>query len=270
MIGIVLRIFFLMQGGNRVRHKIHIHDVDLVVCDETAAPAVPPETRTPSPCRTAWSPDSGCRPARCWDGKSSSGTSGKKLPHHVLAELLGARIGIVIRTVPINRLVFGHHLVAALARHRHRAHMAEAPQPVIVVRLPAPAARLPACRAGSRSGSFFPICGSATPRSESPNRWCGSAGRSRHPSRPNAGRGQVAAKNPDPRLQIFVEARKIQVQLQGACHRRASASCGSRRPHQQVQRSAVLPSSRLAATCAPMYPVEPVRNIATLLRLYRS
>ena len=29
------------------------------------------------------------------------------------------------------------------------------------------------------------------------------------------------------------------------------------------------PSSRLAATCAPMYPVEPVRNIATLLRSFR-
>ena len=34
---------------------------------ETAAPAGPPERRTRAPCRTAWFPGGGCRPARCWD-----------------------------------------------------------------------------------------------------------------------------------------------------------------------------------------------------------
>src|SRR5208282_732712 len=40
--------------------------------DETAAPAIPPETRTTVPCRTASFADNGCPPTRCWGGKSSA------------------------------------------------------------------------------------------------------------------------------------------------------------------------------------------------------
>src|SRR6266403_5008010 len=51
-----------------------------------------------------------------------------------------------------------------------------------------------------------------------------------------------------------------------ACHKRSSASCGSRARTSRLS-EALCSCSRLAATCAPMYPVDPVRNIATLLRL---
>src|SRR5690349_17096081 len=30
MVGVVLRIFFLMQGCDRIRNKVHIHNIDLV------------------------------------------------------------------------------------------------------------------------------------------------------------------------------------------------------------------------------------------------
>ncbi len=61
------------------------------------------------------------------------GTSGNSCAHHVLTKLLGARVRIVVRPIPIDGFVFRHHFVLPLARHGHGAHMAEAPQPVIVL-----------------------------------------------------------------------------------------------------------------------------------------
>ena len=56
--------------------------------------------------------------------------------HHVLAEFFGARIGIVIRTVPIDRAVFLNDFVLARSRDRHRGNMRKAAQPVPILRAP--------------------------------------------------------------------------------------------------------------------------------------
>ena len=236
----------------------------------TAEPAIRPEIRTSAPCRIASFPRERLSPSTMLGRKIVSGTSGKQFAHHVLAEFLGARIRIVVGPIPFDRRVLGHHFVAALARHRHRADLAKTGavrgSTAIAARQ---LQRLPAFRADSHSGSFFRICGSARPRSESPIRSCRPGGHIRQRPGRNCAIGEVAAKN-----RIFASAAIRRTAGNGrcncrACHRRSSASRGSR-PRTSRFRVASCRSSRLAATCAPMYPVEPVRNIATLLRLSPS
>ena len=53
----------------------------------------------------------------------------------LFAEFLGAGVGIVIGTLPIDGAVLGNDFVLPLSRHRHRAYLAETPEAVIVVRL---------------------------------------------------------------------------------------------------------------------------------------
>ena len=47
---------------------------------------------------------------------------------------LGAGVRIVVGAVPIDRSVFRHHFILPLPCHRNCAHLAEAAQPVIVIR----------------------------------------------------------------------------------------------------------------------------------------
>ena len=62
------------------------------------------------------------------------GTSGKQLANHVLAEFFGARVGIVVRAVPIDGRIFLDHFIRAVPGDRDGAHMAEPPQAVLVAR----------------------------------------------------------------------------------------------------------------------------------------
>ena len=132
MIGVVLRLFFLMQGGDRVGDKIHVHDVDLVLGAERQHRQARQEHERlhhvelrglgmAAVAQHDAGPKNGVRRIR------------QQLPHHVLAKFLGARVGIVVGAVPIDGAVFGDHFVAALPRHRHRADLAEAAQAVIVL-----------------------------------------------------------------------------------------------------------------------------------------
>ena len=76
----------------------------------------------------------GCRPARCWDGKRCADTSGSKLAHHVLAEFLGARVGIVVGAVPVDRSDPPDHFMAAVPGDGHGGDLAEAAQAVGILR----------------------------------------------------------------------------------------------------------------------------------------
>ena len=62
------------------------------------------------------------------------GTSGSKLPHHVLAEFLRAGVRIVVRTIPIDRRVFLDHFVGAMTCHGDGAHVAEAAEAMLFAR----------------------------------------------------------------------------------------------------------------------------------------
>jgi hypothetical protein len=61
---------------------------------------------------------------------------GQQHSRHVLAEFLGARIRIVVGSVPLDGTILGDDFVATLSRHRYCAHFAESSQAVIVLRLP--------------------------------------------------------------------------------------------------------------------------------------
>ena len=155
-----------------------------------------------------------------------------------------------------------------LARHGHRAHIAEAPQAVIVLARVAPADHFQASRADSHSGSSSRICGLTTPRSESPNPSCAPGGRIRRGQAESAAQSDRRGK-----CGSASAGTRKSAENPGAAARRAKAatraSCGSR-ARTSTFKAAPCSSSRLAATCAPMYPVDPVRNIATLLRWSRS
>ena len=161
----------------------------------------------------------------------------QQLADHVLAEFLGAGVRIVVRAVPIDRLVFGDHFILPLARHRHGAHMAEAAQAVIVVRAHGQLYNLQRAAQIHVQTALLRL---AIQRSRAVNHRVGGV----HQAivvilrQPELRRGQIAAKNSHPRLQVFIEAREVQVQLQ----RLPQTHLGFvsiARPDQQVQRSAV-------------------------------
>src|SRR5205814_3493359 len=60
---------------------------------------------------------------------------GHKLPHHVLAKFFGARVRIVIRSIPLNRSILSYHFILTLARDRNRAYQTKSSQPVVIMRL---------------------------------------------------------------------------------------------------------------------------------------
>src|SRR5438874_12887973 len=110
MVGIVLRIFFLMQLSDGVGDKVYVHDVDFVR-------------------RAKWKNRQPCQKYKCFHhlelrsfritaiSEDDAGTKygewnfRQKLPDHVLAKLLGPRIGLVIGTIPIDGLIFPDDLI---------------------------------------------------------------------------------------------------------------------------------------------------------------
>ncbi len=132
MINVVLRIRLHVQGRNRIRHKIHIHNVNLVMRTKRQHRQSRQESerphhvelrrlRMPAVPQYDAGPENRQRHVR------------QQLAHHVLAEFLRPRIGIVIRTIPLNRLIFRNNFVAAFPRHRHRTHVRKPLQPVIIL-----------------------------------------------------------------------------------------------------------------------------------------
>ncbi len=151
--------------------------------------------------------------------KTVFGVSGSSIARHVLAELLRARVGIVVGTVPFDRAILGHDFVAALARHRHRADLAEAPQAVIVLGVPRQVQHFKRAPQIHVQAALLRL---AVQRGRAVNH------RVRGMHQPvvfiavqsEAGSSQVSAKDADLRLQVLVEAREIR----GATAARATAA----------------------------------------------
>src|SRR5262249_14510110 len=53
--------------------------------------------------------------------------------HHVFAEFLGTRVGIIVGTRPINRFVFAHDFILACSRHGNGGHMRIAAQTMVIL-----------------------------------------------------------------------------------------------------------------------------------------
>ena len=131
MVNLVQWIFFLMQRGDGVGDEIHRDDINAIAGAEGehgeagekdegadhveligfgAAAIAQDYARTENCALHVW----------------------QQLADHVLAELFGAGIGIVIRAVPVYRVVFLDDFVRALAGYGYRADVAEAAQAVLV------------------------------------------------------------------------------------------------------------------------------------------
>src|SRR5579862_2674492 len=132
MVRIVLRLLFLMEGSNCSGYKIHIHDVDFVVrtkrqnrqsCEKNEGSDHVELRRltTPTvPQNNTWAED-------------SDRDFGQELPDHVLAKFLGARVGIIVRAIPLNRSILGDDFVLAFAGNGNGAHMTETPHTMVVM-----------------------------------------------------------------------------------------------------------------------------------------
>ncbi len=123
----------LVQVHDRVGDVVRRHDVDAVVGTQWQ------QRKTRQKHKCAHHVElRGFRPAAVaqHDARAKNGARhvGKQLAHHVLAKFLGARVGIVIGTVPIDGAIFADHFVAAVPGHSHRADLAEPPQAVGIVR----------------------------------------------------------------------------------------------------------------------------------------
>ncbi len=57
----------------------------------------------------------------------------QKLMHHVFAEFLGARVGIVIRARPVDRFIFAHNFILPRAGNRNRRNVRVTPQAVVIL-----------------------------------------------------------------------------------------------------------------------------------------
>src|SRR6266536_6260198 len=124
MVRIVLGTLVRVKCGDRVCNKIYIDDVHVIArtqwkrrqsCEEHKG-AYHVELRSLG-AATVTKHDAGSENCLWYVGQ--------KLTNHVLAEFFCARVGIVVRAVPVDGIVFGDHFILALSRHRDRAHMAE-------------------------------------------------------------------------------------------------------------------------------------------------
>src|SRR6266704_1660256 len=135
MVGIELRLIFLMQGGNRVRDKIYIHDVDTV----RGAKRQYREPRQKHECLDHIELRCLCMTAVAEHNARTEDRLGRiweQYPRHVLTKFFGTGVGIVVGAVPLDRAIFSDNFVAALPGYSHCAHLTEASQAMIVLSVP--------------------------------------------------------------------------------------------------------------------------------------
>src|ERR1700733_8139818 len=108
----MLRLVFLMNASNGIGDKIHINDVYFVRRTKWkhGKPGEENKRLHHVELRRLGMTAVAQNDTRTKDRARSIR---KQYAHHVLAKLLGARVGIVVGTVPLDRPGFGHHFVAA-------------------------------------------------------------------------------------------------------------------------------------------------------------
>ncbi len=149
------------------------------------------------------------------DGGAENGLGhvGQKLIAHVLAEFLGARVGIVIRARPIDRGVFGYDFVFSFARNGNGGNVRIAAQAVAILRA---ARELNDFECASQVDVQALLFRLAVQR-------CGAVNegvRGVHQrmvlviGEAKTLAGQITAKNAHPRVKVFGEFGELKVQLQ--------------------------------------------------------
>src|SRR3954447_17019691 len=126
MIGIELRLILLMQSGDRIGNKIHIHYVDLVLRTERKRGQAGEKNERLDHIElrglgaTAVTQNDAGPEYRFWRVRQQD-------PGHVFTELLGSCVGIVIGAIPFDSMILGYDFVLPLSGYSHRTHFAEAP-----------------------------------------------------------------------------------------------------------------------------------------------
>ena len=134
MISIVLRALSHVQRGDCVRHEVYIDNVHTIARTQREDRQSCQENERPHHIELS----SFCAAAVT---ENNAGTENgfrhirQELANHVLAKFFGARIGIVIRAVPVDGIIFSDDLALTLPGHGYRAHVTEAAEAVVVVHL---------------------------------------------------------------------------------------------------------------------------------------
>ena len=135
MIGVVPGISFLMKCGDGVGDEIHVHDVNFIGGTKWQSFQSSKEDKSFHHVELR---GLGMTTVAQHDAGTENGDLdvGQQFTNHVLAELLGARVGIVVGAFPINGAVFGNDFIAALTGDSDCADVTETAQSVIVMRAP--------------------------------------------------------------------------------------------------------------------------------------
>src|SRR6516164_9403405 len=99
MVDIVVGTFFYVQSGDSVGYEVHVYDVHPVSRSERqdAQPGEKDESSYHIELRGGRPPAVAQNNARA---KNGFGNFRQQLADHVLAEFLGASVGIIVRTIP--------------------------------------------------------------------------------------------------------------------------------------------------------------------------
>src|ERR1700756_4742991 len=105
MVSVVLRLIFQVQGGDGIGDEINVDDVDLVVRAKRQRRQSRQEDK-----RLHHVELSGLGMAAVAENdagaKNRLGRIRKQNVSHVFAEFLGAGVGIIVGTIPLDRLIF--------------------------------------------------------------------------------------------------------------------------------------------------------------------
>src|SRR5580693_5580000 len=213
MISVVLRAIFLMQRGNRISHEVDVYNVNLVIRTKRKHRQSSQEHKRfdhveLGSLRATAIAEHDART------KNRKRHFRQKLPDHVLAKLFCPGIRIVIRPLPIDRLILRDYFILTFAGHSHRTDMAKAAEPMIVVH---PHGKLQDFQRSSQVHVKATLLRLTIQRCRTMNDRIRRMDQSIViiPGEAKLRLSEITAKNPNPSLQLLVEAREIEMQLQG-------------------------------------------------------
>src|SRR6266404_746174 len=236
MIDAVRRQFFLMNGHDGFSDEVRRHNIDFILRtqrkDRQASEKV--EVLHHVELRSLRTSAVAHNNGRAKDGARHVG---QKLMNHVLGELLGARVRIIVRARPIDGRIFGDDFVPALSRDGHGGYMRIPAQAYAILNTPRELNHLErAAEIHVEALPFgFTVKGSST---------MNDGVRGVHQSvvlivgKREALGDKVAAEDAHAGIEVLDEFRKLEMELQGLPEARARLllrACA----HQQIERVAM-------------------------------
>src|SRR5579864_8628951 len=155
----------------------------------------------------------------------------------MLAKFLSASVRVIVRTIPFDGAILSYNFIPALAGNGHRADLAEAAQPVIVFSMPRQSEDFQRAPQVHIEATLFRL---AVQRGRAVNYGIGRMHQAivLVAAQAKTWLGEIADKDSHFGLQVFVEARELEVQLERTpeAHLRVGKIAGA---HQHVQGGAI-------------------------------